>query len=317
MANLTTLKAQIETANALGRANLNNKGVTTNGTETTYQLMSKIKDVTGGGECNVNHEELYNNGYAEGETSGYNKGYNVGKTDGYSEGEINGYKNGYEVGETEGYSKGYADGQGNSSGEQYNAPNPLEYATSLNGAYWGATFPTGHEITLTVPRVTNFTGAFRETDGIEKVVLKGSDNGNVVSFEGMFRNCKSIKVLDLTEFVAKISDAYMMFYSVSTLIKILGEIDFSESTNNNGFAQCDNLEEIYPKANSIKSSISFAKSKNLIATSVQAIFDGLATVETVQTLTLNTTQKVLQSHVDSANSKGWTVVGGTVVQEVW
>jgi hypothetical protein len=43
-----SLVTQIETANALGRQNLKNKGVTTDGTETTYQIMSKIADVTGG-----------------------------------------------------------------------------------------------------------------------------------------------------------------------------------------------------------------------------------------------------------------------------
>lgn len=44
-----SLKSQIENANALGRANLNAKGVQTDGTETTYEIMSKIADVQGGG----------------------------------------------------------------------------------------------------------------------------------------------------------------------------------------------------------------------------------------------------------------------------
>jgi hypothetical protein len=42
-----SIVTQIETANALGRQNLNAKGVETDGTETTYQIMSKIADVTG------------------------------------------------------------------------------------------------------------------------------------------------------------------------------------------------------------------------------------------------------------------------------
>ena len=49
---LADLKKRIEDANALGVKNLKDKGVTTDGTETTYQIMSKIADVVigGGGE---------------------------------------------------------------------------------------------------------------------------------------------------------------------------------------------------------------------------------------------------------------------------
>lgn len=47
------LVSRIENANTLGRANLNAKGVTTDGTETTYEIMSKIADVSGGGSSGV------------------------------------------------------------------------------------------------------------------------------------------------------------------------------------------------------------------------------------------------------------------------
>lgn len=48
-----SLVTQIEPVNALGRENLNAKGVETDGTETTYQLMSKIADIQSGGSANV------------------------------------------------------------------------------------------------------------------------------------------------------------------------------------------------------------------------------------------------------------------------
>ena len=48
-----SLVSRIENANALGRENLNAKGVTTDGTETTYEIMSKIADVSGGGSSGV------------------------------------------------------------------------------------------------------------------------------------------------------------------------------------------------------------------------------------------------------------------------
>ena len=39
------LTQKIEQANALGRQNLNAKGITTDGTETTYQIMNMIADI--------------------------------------------------------------------------------------------------------------------------------------------------------------------------------------------------------------------------------------------------------------------------------
>ena len=51
MMDIVTLESQIKTANALGRNNLNAKGITTDGNETTYQLMNMISNIqSGGGE---------------------------------------------------------------------------------------------------------------------------------------------------------------------------------------------------------------------------------------------------------------------------
>ncbi len=49
MSTINKLKSQIENANALGRQNLTDKGIEVNGTETTYQLMQMIADISGGG----------------------------------------------------------------------------------------------------------------------------------------------------------------------------------------------------------------------------------------------------------------------------
>lgn len=52
------LKQLIENANALGRQNLNAKGITTDGTETTYQIMGKIAEIQGGGSNDTQLKEL-------------------------------------------------------------------------------------------------------------------------------------------------------------------------------------------------------------------------------------------------------------------
>ena len=49
MATIQELKTKIENANALGRTNLAEKGVKLSETATTYDIMSKIAEVSGGG----------------------------------------------------------------------------------------------------------------------------------------------------------------------------------------------------------------------------------------------------------------------------
>lgn len=95
-------------------------------------------------------------------------------------------------------------------------------------------------------------------------------------------------------------------------------LDFSSVTsanNTNAFPNCISLKEVRFVPNSIKVSIKFANSNLLSTNTTQSIIDGLATVDTAQTLTLHKDVKILQSQVDSANAKGWTIAGGTVVSE--
>ena len=76
MANLQELKAQIESANALGLKNLEEKGVAfpSSPAPTTYQIMGGIATIPAGGE-------------------GYDEGYEAGHTQGYTEGEKAGREN--------------------------------------------------------------------------------------------------------------------------------------------------------------------------------------------------------------------------------
>lgn len=53
-----SLTERLAQANALGRENLNAKGITTDGTETTYQLMSMIADISGGGSGSETSVEI-------------------------------------------------------------------------------------------------------------------------------------------------------------------------------------------------------------------------------------------------------------------
>jgi hypothetical protein len=278
MANLTTLKAQIETANALGRQNLKKKGVITDGTETAYQIMCKISDVSGGG---VDYDTVYNEGYDDGHEAGRSVGY------------------------SEGYDVGYKEGQNNIT----DVPNSLEYATTLRYAYQNAVFPSNYEITLIVPHVVECVGAFYTTSGVKTIIFKGNDNGKAISFYGAFRNCADVEIIDFTYFKMVITSGERAFDGARKLREIKGEIDFTNATNvGYMFNNCTALEEIRFKANSLKISISFSSSSKLSAISIQSIIDGLATVTTAQTITFHSSIVLTDEQKATIKGKGWTLV---------
>lgn len=184
-------------------------------------------------------------------------------------------------------------------------PHHFEYAPTLASMFDGAIFPDNYEMTLIIPQVKSLRYAFRNTTGLKKVILKG-ENSNIVNFGYAFQS--NVEEVDLTEFTAKPDDLTYAF-SNTTLKKIVGDLDFSEITNTgNAFRNCSSLEEVRIKANTIKLSVQFGYSPNLSAQSVQSIVDGLATVETAQTLTLHSAVAVSDTQKATIQSKGWTLV---------
>ena len=129
----------------------------------------------------------------------------------------------------------------------------------------------------------------------------------------------TLKKLTLNIDLSKCTNANNAFTQLRALEVIDGTpIDFSSisnATNTGAFQQVPSLREVRFVANSIKYSIKFLQSDKLSTDTIQSIIDGLATVDTAQTVTLHANVKILQSQVDSANAKGWTVAGGTVVSE--
>jgi hypothetical protein len=92
-------------------------------------------------------------------------------------------------------------------------------------------------------------------------------------------------------------------------------LDFSAATQfNQQTLMCDYLKNLKIVPQTLKYNTTLT-STLLTAESKDNIFKGLAYVEVARTLALPTNLKILQSQVDSANAKGWTVAGGTVVSE--
>lgn len=215
----------------------------------------------------------------------------------------------YDIAYNEGYDKGYADGEtiGYNNGIA-NAPNPLEYATYTTSMFKNAIFPENYELTLNLPNVTIIGTMFQNAKNIVKATIKGNTNENILDCASAFAGT-SLVTIDLTEFCMKVKNAHNLFGNSMVLQEIKGIIDLTESTANTSIAYtCFELKEIRFKANSIKLSISFSHSSKLSAESVQSIIDGLAIVETAQTLTLNSAIVLTDEQKSTIESKGWTLV---------
>lgn len=187
-------------------------------------------------------------------------------------------------------------------------------------AYWNTEpIPIVEELTVNAPNITvsNVQACmgqmFIYNHGVKKVVLNMPDECQYMS--ATFQQTKTLEEIVInfsTENIVNYNNAF----NGSTVKKIVGVLDFSSATTiSYAFNNCSNLEDVTFAPNTLSLSTSLASSSKLTNTTKESIFNGLATVETAQTLTLNASVKILQSQVDSANAKGWTVAGGTVVSE--
>ena len=208
MATIQDLKTQIENVNALGRANLAEKGVTVEETATTYEIMQGIGNISSGAS-EGNYKEAFN--------------------------------------------------------ALYNAS--LRNATIERIDFYIANPFTTHN------------GFFRGTSKLKYV--KGVNMSNSKNMGLMFSG---------------------------SAIEIIEEpLDISQVTNTTNTFACDNLREIRFVSGTIKLSLDFSRCAKLSAQSIQSIIDGLATVTTAQTLTLNSAIVLTDAQKASINAKGWTL----------
>lgn len=159
---------------------------------------------------------------------------------------------------------------------------------------------------------------FRGNTGIENIDI---DVSNAWHFQDWIVNCKNLKTVILRNFGKNTTKDISLTSAFAACVKLehIETLDFSKvktsAAVNNIFGSGSNsikVIKIVPETISVSIAI---PSPALTDEGVQYIFDGLATVTSAQTLTLNANLKILQSQVDSANAKGWTVAGGTVVSE--
>lgn len=209
-----------------------------------------------------------------------------------------GYGKGYTDGETTGYEKGVEEGK-------FFLNKIYGYAELFNGT----TFPDGYELEFNLNNAhsTNIVGAFANIKGLKSIKLTGG-NGKVCNCTNLFSSISTVETIDISELNIKLGNCTNIFLNDNALKIIIGELDLTDCTNTlNFFVGCSALEEVRFKAETVKISIRLVSTK-LTPESVQSIVDGLAIVETQQTLTLPKSIILTDEQKATISSKNWTLV---------
>lgn len=192
-----------------------------------------------------------------------------------------------------------------------NLPNATDVYQAF--AQWSAEpIPIVDELTVKAPNINTSNKQqcmgqmFYLNNGVKKVVLYAPDESQYM--ESSFGYCGTLEEVVLNFSTKNIISYSGAFTNSQKLKKIVGALDFSSATNVNGFGQCGSLEEITFESDTLSLSISLANSSNLTSESIQSIINGLATVTTAQTLTLNKAIVLTDVQKKTIQDKGWTLV---------
>lgn len=192
----------------------------------------------------------------------------------------------------------------------FNCPNLLEIPQidTSNGTNFSEMFRNSFALT-TIPPINTEKGTnmFRMFSGLKITEIPWIINtSNCLTFERMFDNVTKIQQITLTSTNMATNFSYM-FNSCNSL-KTISTLDLSNCEDNtNMFQYCSRLENISFVPETIKMSITIP-SANLTAESIQSIIDGLAIVETEQTLTLNAAIVLTDEQKTAIANKGWKLV---------
>ena len=103
------------------------------------------------------------------------------------------------------------------------------------------------------------------------------------------------------------SKTIVSMFSGSGIETIEEPMDISQVTRAANAFDCDNLTEIRFVPETIKTTVDFRRCSKLSAQSIQSIIDGLATVTSGKTLTLNSAIALTDAQKASITAKGWTL----------
>ena len=302
MVGLRDLKVQIENANSLGRQNLSDKGVEVNADATTYEIMQGIAEVSGEGSTEEIETLIDNSGVLDTEGTVTEKVEKlIGKAN--------------DIKAFEGVPTARALFKSTKTFPSKATVN-LSYATDVYQAfsYWNTgLIPIVEELTVNAPNINVSNNQecmgqmFIFNNGVKKVILNVPDESQYMN--STFTQAKNLGEIILFFSTKNIKDYTQAFSGCTALKKIDGVLDFSSATKvQYMFDNCNSLEEMRFEPNTLSLSISLARSSKLTSESLQSIIDGLATVETAQTLTLHKNIVLTDEQKATINAKGWTLV---------
>lgn len=159
----------------------------------------------------------------------------------------------------------------------------------------------------------SFSGTYAVRPKYKTVIVSKHDEAEypITDLHEMFYYNTTTRELYLNIDTSKVTNFNnILQVNYTSINHIYGEIDCSSSNqpNINGF-NGNNLITITFKAETIKNSITFSVASKLSDESIQSIIDGLAQVETAQTITFHATVKVklTEEQIAIINEKGWTL----------
>lgn len=190
---------------------------------------------------------------------------------------------------------------------------PLKYIYSVEGLYQEVELPEGCELVFNIPKVESIRLFLYGASGIKKVTLKGKkDYGNGIGLncEGAFQDCKSLEVIDITDFLFAPSNANYIISGATALKEIKGEIVGTLVTNgDSAFYKCLSLKEFRLKANSFAKFFAIPHSPLLSENTIRSIIDGLRATNETGTLMLHSdvVAKLTDAQLEAIANKNWTV----------
>lgn len=140
----------------------------------------------------------------------------------------------------------------------------------------------------------NIEQIFAYASGVEYVKLSCEVRDVVTRTYAMFFDCRTVKVIDLTDFNRMLGLCLDTFNNAQALESIFGDLDFTYASQiGTMFNNCNNLKDVTLVKGSLYSSLKINSSSLLTDVSIQSLADGFAdmTGQTAPTLQVHKTVK--------------------------
>lgn len=207
------------------------------------------------------------------------------------------------------------DGYGGSGGEDF-----VKFITSLRQLFYKATITEIDDLQLNVPNLGvihnnikhyNIASIIEETRGVKKLsIIKDTFEDGIMDINAFAKSNTTIEEISFNGKRIILSEVTSAFTYASNLKKINAILDCSSAKTLTGmFARTSNIETVAFYPDSIFVNLDMSNAEFLSDDSIQSIIDGLATVETAQTLTLHAAvkAKLTEEQIATITSKNWTL----------